>query len=85
MVEVKRKKSESFEALLRRFSKRVQQSGRILQAKKVRFFHDEKSKTATRSAALRRDYLGQRREYMLKSGKLKESDLIARKKKGRRS
>lgn len=72
MVEVKRKKGESFEALLRRFGKRIQQSGRLLQAKKIRFYESPKSKAAERDAALRRQYLGSKREYLLKTGKLKE-------------
>ncbi len=75
MVEVKRKKGESFEALLRRFSRRIQQSGSVLQAKKTRFRTDEKNKNAQRDAALRRQFLAARREYLLKSGKLKEEDL----------
>ena len=81
MVEVKRKKGESFEALLRRFGKRIQQSGRLLQAKKVRFYESPKSKTSERNAALRRQFLGAKREYLLKTGKLKEErDGAARKK-----
>jgi ribosomal protein S21 len=72
VVEVKRKKGESFEALLRRFSRRIQQSGRILQAKKVRFYHGDKNATATKAAALRRNEISVRREYLLKTGKLKE-------------
>ena len=79
MVEVKRKKGESFEALLRRFSRRIQQSGRVLQAKKVRFRQPEPNKNAQRDAALRRQFLGARREYLLKSGKLKEEEFGARK------
>lgn len=82
MVEVKRKKGESFEALLRRFSRRIQQSGRILQAKKVRFYDSPKSKTAQRAAAIRRTELSAHREYLLKSGKKKEEDFNPRKRKG---
>ena len=74
MVEVKRKKGESFDALLRRFSKRVQESGRLLQAKKVRFYDSPKNKNAERDAALRRQYLSERRDYLLKTGKLKEEE-----------
>ena len=74
MVEVKRKKGESFEALLRRFSRRVQESGRILQAKKIRFHNPDKNKNAQHAGALRRLYLSERREYMLKTGKMKEED-----------
>ena len=81
MAEVKRKKNETFESLLRRFNKRIQQSGRLLQAKKVRFYESPKSKTSERNAALRRQFLGAKREYLLKTGKLKEErDGAARKK-----
>lgn len=78
MVEVKRKKGESFEALLRRFSKRVQESGRILQAKKIRFYTTPKNKNAERDAALRRKYLGEKRDYLLKTGKMTEEDFAPR-------
>lgn len=37
MAEVKRKKGETFDALYRRFQRRIQSSGKILQAKKIRF------------------------------------------------
>lgn len=82
-VEVKRKKGESFEALLRRFSKRVQESGRMIQAKKIRFHTSAKSKNAERDAALRRLYLSERREYLIKSGKATEEDFMP-KRRGRR-
>ena len=72
MAEVKRKKGESFEALVRRFSKKVQQSGRILQAKKIRFHKPKKNKTAVRSAAARREEITVKREYLKKIGKLIE-------------
>jgi ribosomal protein S21 len=82
VVEVRRKKGESFEALLRRFGKRVQESGRILQAKKVRFYDTGKNKNAEKEAALRRLYLSAKREYLLKSGKVKDEREFAPKKKG---
>ena len=44
MLEVKRKDGESFESLIRRFTKKTIQSGKILQAKKIRFFNKGKSK-----------------------------------------
>jgi len=37
VAEVKRKKSETFESLLRRFHKKIQQSGRLIQSRKIRF------------------------------------------------
>jgi ribosomal protein S21 len=74
VAEVKRKKGESFESLLRRFSKKVQESGRLIQAKKIRFHSRDKSKSATREAALRREYLRGRREYLIKTGQATEED-----------
>ena len=74
MSEVKRKKGESFESLLRRFSKKVQESGKLLQAKKIRYYARPKSKAAQRDAALRREYLKQHREYLLKTGQATEED-----------
>ena len=72
MTEVKRKKGESFESLLRRFSRRVQQSGKIIQAKKIRFRQEEKSSTKKRESALRRESLKTKREYMVKTGRIKD-------------
>lgn len=74
MSEVKRKKGESFESLLRRFSRKVQESGRVFQARKIRFHTGEKSKTAVREAALRRTYLKAKREFLIKSGQATEED-----------
>ncbi|MBN1585288.1 hypothetical protein JW899_02875 [Candidatus Uhrbacteria bacterium] len=74
MSEVKRKKGESFESLLRRFSRKVQESGRVFQARKIRFKSENKSKTATREAALRREYLRSKREYLIKTGQATEED-----------
>ena len=72
MVEVKRKKIESFEALLRRFNRIVQQSGKILQARNIRFRQEEKSRTKKKASALRREQLKDKREFMLKTGQLKD-------------
>lgn len=83
MAEVKRKKGESFESLLRRFSRKVQESGRILQAKKIRYFAAPKSKNAQRDAALRREYLRTRRDYLIKSGQATEEDFKPGRKFGR--
>ena len=72
MTEVKRKKGESFESLLRRFSRRVQQSGKIIQAKKIRFRQEIKSDNKKRESALRRETLKTKREYMVKTGRIKD-------------
>jgi ribosomal protein S21 len=70
--EVKRKRGETFESMMRRFSRRVQQSGKLLQAKKIRFHTSDKSRNLQRASALRRQELGKKREYLKKIGKLKE-------------
>lgn len=74
MLEVKRKKGESFESLLRRFGRRVQDSGRLLQARKIRFHSNAPSKNATRASALRREQLREKREFLIKTGKATEED-----------
>lgn len=78
VVEVKRKKGESFESLLRRFGKRVQQSGRILEAKKIRFHARRKNKNSLRKSALRRLEIATKREFLLKTGRLIEEERGAR-------
>ncbi len=70
--EVKRKRGETFESMMRRFSRRVQQSGKLLQAKKIRFHTSDKSKNLQRASALRREEIKKKREYLKKIGKLKD-------------
>jgi len=74
MAEVKRRKSESFEALFRRFSRRVQESGKILQAKKIRFHEGELSKSKQKKSALRRKEMREKYDYLERSGQLKEEE-----------
>ncbi|MBI2984850.1 MAG: 30S ribosomal protein S21 [Candidatus Kerfeldbacteria bacterium] len=75
MIEVRRRNNESSESLLRRFSKRIQQSGVLLRAKKRRFYEPPKNKRAIRVDALRRQSIRQERELLRKLGKLEEFDL----------
>jgi len=72
MLEVKKKKGESFESLLRRFNRRIQQSGRLLSARKIRFYERPKNKNAKKSAALRCLKVSAKREYLDRIGKLPE-------------
>jgi ribosomal protein S21 len=72
MIEVKRRKGETFDSLLRRFQRRMQASGKILQAKKVRFHAKDPNRNKRRSSALRREEKRISYEYQLKTGKLKE-------------
>lgn len=70
--EVKRKRGETFESMMRRFSRRVQQSGKLIQAKKIRFHTSGKSRNLQRASALRREEIKKKREYLKKIGKLKD-------------
>lgn len=79
MVETKRRKNESFESMHRRFSRRVQLSGRILQKRKYRFFEKDLCDNALKASALRRKAIREKREYLMKIGKL-----VEKKRRGRR-
>lgn len=72
MIEVKKKDNESVGSLLRRFSRKVQQSGLLLQARSSRFQEKTKSRTERRKSALRRNELSAQREKDRKLGKLEE-------------
>ena len=69
MVEVKRKRGESFDAMLRRFSRRLQLSGKIRHAKKIRFHQGARSKTELKKSALRRIELQREYDKLKKMGK----------------
>jgi len=72
VLEVKRKDNESFESLMRRFSKKLLQSGRIIQAKKIQYHTKPLNKRAQKLKALRREDIKDKREYLRKIGKLDE-------------
>lgn len=72
MSEIKRKKSESFEAFIRRVKKRWQQSGKVLQVKKIQFHDRDKSRTMRRKSALHRLRVTSKMEYLKKIGRLPE-------------
>ena len=70
MIELKRKDRESTGGLLRRFSKKVRQSGVLLNARKNRFHEKHISKRQKRVTALRRERLKSLRRKMLKTGEI---------------
>jgi len=72
VVEVKSKKNESFESLLRRFTRRLQSSGNALEARKMRYNKPEPNKNAQRKSALRRDKIRVKRDYLIRVGQLVE-------------
>ena len=76
VIEVKRKEKESIGSLLRRFTRRIQQSGILLRVRKARFYEKPKTKREKRESAFRREQLRKLREELIKSGQLKEGELI---------
>lgn len=72
MLEVRKKETESNEALIRRFSRRVRQSRFLIQVKKSRYLEQEPNKQKLRTNALRRHRVRSEREYLRKIGKLEE-------------
>ena len=74
MVEVKRKKGETFESMLRRFNKAILKSGKILHAKKKRYKEKEKSRNLVKENTLVRLQMRMKREYLKKIGRLDETE-----------
>ena len=74
MVEVKRKRGESFEAMMRRFSRRIQLSGKIRHAKKIRFHQSKRNETEVKNTALRRVELARHYDKLKKLGQLPEKE-----------
>lgn len=72
MVESKRKKGESFEVFLRKFNKRLQQSGKLYEVRQRKYFSSKINKTAQKQRALIGRKMKAEKEYLRKTGKLKE-------------
>jgi len=71
-IEVKKKVGETTRSLLRRFSRRIQQSGVLIRARKARFREKERSKRDRRAGALRRVKIVGEKEKLRKMGLLEE-------------
>ncbi len=72
MSEIKRRKTESFEAYMRRVKKRWQQSGKVLQVKKIRYHDRKKNRNMRRKSALHRIAVQGKIEYLKKTGQMPE-------------
>lgn len=68
-LEVKKQEKETSQNLIRRFSRRIQQSGILLQARQRRFYQRPKSRQMKKRAALRREELRREYEKLEKLGK----------------
>lgn len=74
VFEVKKQEKENSQSLIRRFTRRLQQSGLLLRVRKDRFRKKEKSKQMMKKGALRREELRQEYKELTKMGKLVDSD-----------
>jgi len=75
MIEVKKKNKETAESLIRRFSRRIQQSGVLARARKTRFRLEEKSKTEKRQGALYKVKIRKEIDKLKKLGKFDDEAL----------
>ena len=71
-IEVKKREKESAQSLLRRFSRRVQQSGILIRTRRGRFYVPPLTKRQKRLGALRRLKNQKAREKLYKLGKLED-------------
>lgn len=81
MIEVKKKDRESSESLMRRFSRRVQQSGVLVQARRSRFRVEEKSRREMRAGAMYKARVKKIVSKLKKAGKFDEENFKNVKKK----
>jgi ribosomal protein S21 len=81
MIEVKKKDRETSESLIRRFSRRVQQSGVLVQARRVRFRAEEKSKRQVREGAMYKEKVKKVVDKLKKMGKFDDQNFRNVKKK----
>ncbi len=70
-LEIKKEGRETSQNLVRRFSRRMKQSGILLRARKARFRKRPKSNQMKKRSALRREELKKEYEKMEKLGKSK--------------
>lgn len=70
MLEVKKTDSESTANLIRRFSKKVRESGLVYRAKSLRFNARPKSKLKKKEEALKKAKKERRMAYLKKLGKI---------------
>ena len=81
MIEVKKKDRETSESLIRRFSRRVHQSGVLLTARKGRFYAKDKSRRQVRESAQYRAKVKKEVDKLKKIGKFDEESFKRVKKK----
>lgn len=81
MIEVKKKDRESSESLIRRFSRKVQQSGVLVNARKSRFRTEDKTKRELRQGAMYKIKVRKVVDKLKKMGKFDDANFKNVKKK----
>ncbi|MEK9174618.1 MAG: 30S ribosomal protein S21 [Patescibacteria group bacterium] len=76
MIELKKKDKESSLNLLRRFTKKVRQSGVLLEARRNMFHVRPKNKLKKKNSALRRERLRALRAELAKLGEVEPGEKI---------
>lgn len=69
-IEVKKQGRETSQSLLRRFSRRIRQSGILLRVRRTRYREKPQNSYSKKKAALRREELRKKYEELEKLGKL---------------
>jgi len=69
-IEVRKQNRETSQSLIRRFSRKIQQSGVLLRARRARFRKRVKSRQMKKKAALRREETRKEYEKLRKLGKV---------------
>lgn len=75
MIKVKRREKENSVSLIRRFTRKVQQSGVLVLARKLRFKERPKSKRKRREEAIKRTEIRGFKEKLRKLGKLEDEQI----------
>lgn len=75
MIEVRKKEKETAESLIRRFSRRIQQSGVLVRARRTRFRADEKTKREKRQEAIYKVKIRKEIDKLKKLGKFDDEAL----------
>lgn len=68
-LEVKKQEKENSQNLIRRFGKKVKESGILRRARKTRFYNREKSKQMKKRSALRKEKKKKEYETLRKLGR----------------
>lgn len=85
MIHIRKKDRETPESMIRRFSRRVQQSGVLQYVRKNRFRLEEKSRTKRREGALYKVRIRKEIDRLKKFGKFDENSLREARKKMNRA